>query len=81
MNQPYVKQYDELTGELLNPIKGVYTHKFPNRKARRNRPGRFRGNHKGISLTITEGKPSIKFYRMLQVLPNGKQVVHYIPAK
>jgi hypothetical protein len=81
MNQPYVKQYDELTGELLNPIKGVYTHKFPNRRARRNRPTRFRGNSKGISLTITDSKPSVKFYRFLQILPGGKQLEHYIPAK
>lgn len=54
-NVPYIKQYDQ-DGVLLNPIKGPYESKLPNRRQRRafkNEP-RFIGNSKGIHLTVTE---------------------------
>ena len=35
MNQPYVKQYSEKTGRLLNPIVGSYVTNFPSRRKKR----------------------------------------------
>jgi hypothetical protein len=87
-NTPYIKIVNSL-GETLNPIKGVYTNPFPNRKARRvfkNRE-RFTGNGKTCNLTVMK---TSKFKRMLQFAPvrdkdggfTGKfnRIEHYIPS-
>jgi len=34
MNIPYVKEYNK-NGEVINPIRGIYTSPFPNRRTRR----------------------------------------------
>ena len=34
MNIPYVKKYDE-NGVCINPIKGIYINRYPNRAQRR----------------------------------------------
>lgn len=77
MNKPYVKVYDA-SGVLTNPIKGSYISKSPNRSQRRFTAPRFRGNHKGVSLTIVPGKPPIVYRRVIQELPDGKQIQHYL---
>jgi len=81
MNTPYVKQYDK-NGVLLNPIVGGYYHEFPNRAERRRaaHPKRFRGNHKGISLTVNQ---NVKYRRVMQVVfdkdtGKKKNILHYL---
>lgn len=79
MNQPYVKQYDE-QGLHSNPIIGKYPSTNPNRKARRNKGPRFKGNHRGISLTVVGAD---KFYRVRQLVhtkEGNKTIEHYLPA-
>lgn len=65
MNTPYVKKYNE-KGELLNPIKGRFINRFPNRMQRRLRfkDNRFTNNSKGTKLVVIG---SNKFYQQVQV--------------
>ncbi len=77
MNVPYVKQFDD-SGAWINKVP-EYISKFPNRRTRRMRPGRFIGNSKGPHLFVAQTK---KFKRHLQViiLRNGsqKKIEHYL---
>lgn len=82
-NVPYVKQYDD-KGLLSNPINGFYKNEHPNRRSRRStlNSGRFRGNHKGISLSVVDnGKYSTKYERVVQLVALGnnkfKTINHY----
>ena len=50
MNQTYVKQFNS-NGELLNPIKGSYLHTSSSNRGN-NKKTRFRGNNKGVNLTV-----------------------------
>ena len=71
MNTPYVKKYKN--GKLENPITSVYTSEYPNRRQRRQRPSRFRGNHAGVSLTVTETsayKRIVQVIKMIQKVKN-----------
>lgn len=83
MNTPYVKQYNEV-GEVINPItkKTPYLNVFKNRRQRREKEPRFRGESKNWALTVL-GRA--KYYRVIQVinLKNGKtkRIKHYIEAK
>lgn len=80
MNTPYVVKRNDL-GEITNPIKDSYLNMFENRKQIREKmyPKRFRGNHKGISLSFVGFK---KFYRVVQIIrmKNGtkKRIEHYL---
>lgn len=80
MNKPYIKSYDE-NGVVSNPIQGSLISKLPNRKQRRYTEPRFRGNHKGCSLTVVEGKPQVAYHRVIQITPEGKQILHYLLKK
>lgn len=63
-NIPYVKTFDK-DGKLENPIYGFYSPAFPNRKARRQKAPRFRGNNKGVSLTVVKTQ---KYKRVVQLI-------------
>lgn len=76
MNTPYVKQYND-DGSVANPIEGKLESKFPNRRMRRTRPERFRGNHKGTSLTVTGNSA---YFRVIQDI-GGKLIEHYVLKK
>lgn len=55
MNVPYVKKFEN--NELLNPIEKFYNSRendSQNRKERRTKPGRFKGNGKNFSLSVTK---------------------------
>lgn len=74
-NVPYVKEYNSL-GICINPIKGEYIHKFPNRKARRahlNQPP-FHGNGKNYHLTVNG---HVKYRRVMQRI-GSKTILHYL---
>ena len=73
MNVPYVKQYDEM-GKCTNPITRTnpYFNPEPNRQQRRSKEKRFRGNQKGVSLSVLK---SIKSFRVLQPVSFGG-VIH-----
>lgn len=78
MNKPYVKQLNNF-GEILNPIVGTYLSPFQTRMERRNKPKRFKGNNKGVNLTVTKMH---KFKRIVQrfwVMVEGKHrtIYHY----
>lgn len=78
MNVPYRKKYDE-KGLLINPINGQYTQPFENRRSRRHRGAPFRGNKKGVSLTVSQ---NIAYKRIVQVIKDGnfvKRILHYLP--
>jgi len=64
MNIPYKKTFDK-NGKLENPIDGFYSPAFPNRKARRQKTPRFRGNNKGVSLTVVKTQ---KYKRVMQLI-------------
>lgn len=76
MNAPYVKEYNE-AGELVNPIKGSYPTLSPNNTRRDRRAiksnSRFRGNKKGISLTVGR---KFKYRREIQLI-GSKRIEHY----
>ena len=72
MNKPYVKEYDE-NGKLINPIKGSYVSEFANRAARRNKPNRFRGNQKGISLTVVKTDKYKRTIQLIQIIERDKK--------
>jgi len=84
-NIPYVKKYDE-QGILLNPIKGSYPNRFPNRiqRSKSHKKERFCGNGQNFHLSIVGG---LKYFRREQVIilkdtngqPIGKEkrVLHY----
>lgn len=71
MNKPYVKEYKD--GKLTNPIKSVYNSEFPNRSARRNKPTRFRGNQKGISLTVVKTEKYKRVIQLIQIIEKDKK--------
>lgn len=82
-NIPYVKEYDA-DGVLTNPIEKKFTNPFPNRSERRAelRSKPFKGNKKGISLTvINNGMGSAKYERVQQLISLGngkfKTINHY----
>lgn len=85
LNTPYVKQFDE-AGKLLNPINGSYLNTGKNRRERRFplQKDIFRGNKKGISLSVTA---TDKHERVVQRVPifkgvnkilGFKYVLHYV---
>lgn len=78
MNTPYRKEFNA-NGEVTNQIKGIYKNEFPNRKTRRMKPEKFRGNGKNFSLTVT-GK--LRYSRDIQeiILQDGsiKRIGHYV---
>ena len=82
MNIPYKKEYDN-NGQLTNPIKGSYNSlEYPNREKRREHLNttRFKGNHKGVSITIMR---SFCYTRHRQLTVNKatgklKTIEHYI---
>ncbi len=69
INTPYKKEMKN--GIIMNPIEAMFLSPFPNRSARRGTGGRFKGNHKGHSLSV--GK-NFKYHRVTQniTLPSGK---------
>lgn len=82
MNVPYVKNY-ATNGILLNPISsyqdGKYVNQHPNRQQRRGKIPRFKGNKKGISLTVNEGLYAAKYKRIVQEVVDIKgKVVNVI---
>ncbi len=95
MNIPYRKETN-LIGEITNPItKGnPYINPHPNRATRKARPKRFRGNGKGVSLTVIG---SGAYHRVAQYIPNhydfdlykskvvlkqkARIITHYIPKQ
>lgn len=86
VNRPYVKIL-RADGVVHNPISGDpyngrYIHNFPNRRERRSKTPRFRGNHKGVSLTVTQNS---KYKRIIQLVEDSsKKVVsviyHYLAS-
>ena len=72
MNVPYVKKFNE-NGELTNPISGVYKSEFQNRSERRKKPTRFRGNKKGISLTVVKTEKYKRVIQIIQVIEKGRR--------
>lgn len=79
MNEPYIKQYDE-NGYLIPLEKKVnskgqiiasYGSKDfgPNRKERNAKEGRFKGNKKGVSLTVAG---SFRYTRIIQEIRDKK---------
>lgn len=83
INVPYVKQFDA-DGNVTNPIDKVYLTLHHNRKARRVdlQKKKFRGNKKGISLTVlNNGRGSAKYERIVQTIQladgSTKQINHY----
>lgn len=67
-NEPYVKKYGAETGELLNPINGMYGHQFANRESRRAslRVERFVKNTKSFHMTVSQRG---RFKRVVQRVP------------
>lgn len=85
MNTPYVKEYKD--GLLINPIKGKYANRFPNRRARRNHlnEDRFLNNSKNNPIVIM-GKLKYKKLRQKITFLNkkteefeSKVIEHYLP--
>ena len=77
-NIPYVKTFDK-DGKLENPIGGFYSPAFPNRKTRRQKYPRFRGNNKGISLTVVKTQ---KYKRVMQLIQQvSKERIHPVESK
>lgn len=78
MNRPYVKNY-AANGILLNPIssypEGKYVNEHPNRSQRRGKMPRFKGNKKGISLTVNEGLYAARYKRVVQEVVDCKNKV------
>lgn len=79
-NTPYVKEFNDL-GECTNPIDRVYLSESPNRQQRKlaTKNQRFKGNKKGISLTVTNNS---KYERAIQPIlckdGSVKHIEHYI---
>jgi hypothetical protein len=80
MNVPYKKQFNE-AGDLLNPIESIYLNESPNRKQRRFKAPRFKGNGKQHSLTVT---PLERYHRRVQIIEANprkeqpkKTIFHY----
>lgn len=71
MNIPYVKKFNE-NGELINPITSVYASEFPNRFERRRKPTRFKGNKKGISLTIVKTEKYKRVIQLIQIIEKNE---------
>ena len=77
-NIPYVKTFDK-DGKLENPIDGFYSPAFPNRKTRRQKSPRFRGNNKGVSLTVVKTQ---KYKRVMQLIQQVSQErIHPVESK
>lgn len=81
INVPYTRQYDE-KGQLLPLPKGGYLNEHPNRRERRSwlHNKSFTGNHKGISLTVSQ---NLKYERVYQEVKDksGKvirTIKHYL---
>lgn len=72
MNIPYVKKFNK-NGELTNPISGVYKLEFQNRSERRRKPTRFRGNKKGVSLTIVKTEKYKRVIQLIQIIEKDKK--------
>ena len=72
MNTPYVKKFDK-NGQLINPIEGIYKSESQNRSERRRKPTRFRGNKKGISLTIVKTEKYKRVIQLIQVIQKDKK--------
>ena len=64
-NIPYVKQHGEY-GELVNPIRGLYPNRGPNRKTRRMGEGRFMNNRNSAQIQVVLGRPPVKYRKVLQ---------------
>lgn len=78
MNTPYKKTFDK-DGKLENPIDGFYSPAFPNRKTRRQKSPRFRGNNKGVSLTVVKTQ---KYKRVMQLIQQVSQErIHPVESK
>ena len=71
MNTPYVRKYTK-DGEHENPIIDRYLSEFPNRKERRKKALRFRGNKKGISLTVVKNEKYKRFATLIQTMLTHK---------
>lgn len=71
-NIPYVKTFDE-DGKLENPIDGFYSSAFLNRKTRRQKQPRFRGNNKGASLTVVKTQKYKRVMQLIQVIERDKK--------
>jgi len=68
-NKPYVKFFNK-EGILENTISGIYSSEFPNRTARRSKPKRFRGNNKGVSLTVVKTSKYKRVMQLIQMVGN-----------
>jgi len=71
-NIPHVKTFDK-DSKLENPIDGFYSPAFPNRKTRRQKPPRFRGNNKGVSLTVVKTQKYKRVMQLIQVIEKDKK--------
>ena len=77
-NIPYKKTFNK-DGKLENPIDGFYSPAFPNRKTRRQKAPRFRGNNKGVSLTVVKTQ---KYKRVMQLIQQVSQErIHPVESK
>jgi len=72
MNIPYKKTFDK-DGKLENPIDGFYSPAFPNRKTRRYKAPRFRGNNKGVSLTVVKTQKYKRVMQLIQMIELDKK--------
>jgi hypothetical protein len=82
MNQPYVKQFDT-NGICINPLTDRFTITggYPNRKQRNNKPIKFKGNHKGISLSVTPTGLYFRIYQFIKTKSGIKTIEHYVLKK
>lgn len=81
MNTPYVKEYNEL-GELLNPIKGKFVNKFPNRQQRKPNRQRF-FNNRATHQIVIHGNDAYRKVEQHEVDKEGKliKIQHYLLIK
>lgn len=77
-NIPYKKTFNK-DGKLENPIDGFCSPAFPNSKARRQKSPRFRGNNKGVSLTVVKTQ---KYKRVMQLIQQvSRERIHPVESK
>lgn len=79
-NIPYVKTFDK-DYNLENPIDGFYSPAFPNRKTRRQKTPRFRGNNKGVAIAMQpDGRK--KYFKTMQMIQQvSRERIHPVESK
>ena len=78
VNVPYQKKYDD-KGVIINPIKGMYLPRGPNRHARRMSDGRFMTNRKCVQIIVLGAKKYRKFLQIFRKKDGSTGVIkHYL---